>query len=51
MNKKVIVLIISLLIILLFGVFFINTKKEYKTNMYYMDTYIYVKLYTYMVYI
>lgn len=46
MNKKVVALTITLLVILLFGVFFINTKKEYKTNLYYMDTYIYVKLYS-----
>ena len=46
MNKKTVALTITLLIILFLSIFFINTKKEYKTNMYYMDTYIYVKLYS-----
>lgn len=46
MNKKKMIIIISILAVVLVGLFLLNTKKEYKTNMYYMDTYIYVKLYS-----
>ncbi len=45
-NKKLIILIAFLIIFILIGFFLINIKKEYETNMYYMDTYIYVKLYS-----
>ena len=43
-----IILIVIILLILIFGLIFIidkNKKKEYTTKFYYMDTYIYVKLY------
>lgn len=45
MKKKIVIILILCLFIIL-SIYFINIKREYTTNMYYMDTYIYVKLYS-----
>lgn len=45
-KKKIVIIIVFLVIILLISLFLMNIKKEYKSNMYYMDTYISVKLYS-----
>ncbi len=45
-KKKIVIIIVFLVVILLISLFLMNIKKEYKSNMYYMDTYISVKLYS-----
>lgn len=45
-NKKIIITISVILFIVLISLIFINKKQEYSKNIYYMDTYIYVKVYS-----
>lgn len=45
-KNKIIIISVVVLALLLISIFLFNIKKEYITNMYYMDTYIYVKLYS-----
>ena len=45
-NKKIVITISVLLLLIIVGIIWFNKKQEYSKNIYYMDTYIYVKIYS-----